>query len=124
MPIRYRAGWPHLCPPACLPFTDYFTACLAWLESKGTADLQGLVARWQVPDGNLAALTPNRYNHGGSDPTPSDGGNDPVDQPPEQEDNPRQPPQEQDINWDNTDEVDAAAAHDNEPAKTTWDVSW
>ena len=44
-------------PPLC---TDYTTACLAWLESKGMASLGGLASQLVVPHHNLTALTVDR----------------------------------------------------------------
>lgn len=40
--------------------SDYFTACLKWLQSGGEGDVAGFAQRWAVPDGNLAQLTMRR----------------------------------------------------------------
>lgn len=37
--------------------SDYFTACLRWLEAGGRANLPTLLRQWSVPSGDLAALT-------------------------------------------------------------------
>lgn len=37
--------------------SDYFTACLRWLEAGGRANLPTLLRQWTVPDGNLSALS-------------------------------------------------------------------
>ncbi|KAL4438660.1 hypothetical protein ABPG77_006264 [Micractinium sp. CCAP 211/92] len=40
--------------------SDYFTACLAWLEAGGKVDAQPLAHQLVVPGFNLSALTPDR----------------------------------------------------------------